>query len=282
MFCNIEHYKRMFNICKETWAKPILDNEYSNFQYWGYTASYDNLAHINQKEHIIYVPCDDSRKGTYIKTYLALYIIKTHPEIFGEFDYIFRTNVSTFINLELLNMLINNIKDEKEIYCGHIYIRQGKGEYNLPKDFYALLVGHSILFNKLYIELLNNKLNGPDDGIISYIFNKHWYKENKCPIDYYKMFGAFEYKGENIENVLQYIASKVTIYNGDKNDEEQLMFDLNDYYNENKEKITFNNVENILNKHEYILWVLIQNFVYSNSKTEIMIPITYEQTKMLL
>ena len=52
---------------------------------------------------MIQVPCDDSLSGTAEKTIKCLKFLR---EIGKDFDYVFRTNVSTYVNVFLLDKLV--------------------------------------------------------------------------------------------------------------------------------------------------------------------------------
>ena len=52
----------------ELYAKDIINNEFTNVDFWSYTASTDGKYHTNKKLHRLEVPTDDTLKGTYEKT----------------------------------------------------------------------------------------------------------------------------------------------------------------------------------------------------------------------
>ena len=200
MSCNQPFFLDQETNIKKLYAKDIIDNKYPNIDFYIYTASYDDKFHINKQEHKLYVPADDSLEGTFEKTQQAFKLI-THLNI--EYDYILRTNCSTYINVELINRFINEITlDNKKIYTGNIYLSDNAtGPYNWL--FYG--VGNALLLSKFWINVIiksnpllintyvNNK-NKPyykiDDNTIGLIVNDYALKHN---IDMYELWQSFKF-----------------------------------------------------------------------------------------
>lgn len=173
MCCNIRFFKQQFEVCKATWAKDIIENKYDNIEFWGYTASTDGKYHINKKTRMIEIPCDDSINGTYDKTVKCFKLLKKQNI---EFDYIFKTNCSTYINVDLLNLYVQNYcanNADNKIYTGNLYCTSdGTG----PMDYSLMAVGNSMLLPKCWVDTiisydveacrLLDRLNIPD-------YNKH-------------------------------------------------------------------------------------------------------------
>lgn len=120
MSCNHPFFEKQFNFAKDTWLKEVWN--FDNIDYCLYSSSETEKFYINKKKHIIKVPCDDSIFGTYDKTIKTLTLIE--QENIYDYDYIFRTNGSTYINISLLNEFIQNLKDEdwNKVYAPKIYL----------------------------------------------------------------------------------------------------------------------------------------------------------------
>ena len=81
-------------LCKNTWLK-FVDN-FDNINYYIYKAGkQDQIIH-----HDIFVKAPDDKDHTYTKTIRCFELINNRNI---EYDYIVRTNLSTFINIPLLN-----------------------------------------------------------------------------------------------------------------------------------------------------------------------------------
>lgn len=100
MSCNQPYFKGLLGAVKETWAKPLIKNKYDNIIWFSYT-SCDNkhpVPYVDFEEHMIYVDCEDDLHHTYEKTQKAYQMIK---DLF-DFDYVIRTNTTTFVNIDNL------------------------------------------------------------------------------------------------------------------------------------------------------------------------------------
>jgi hypothetical protein len=101
-----------------------------------------------------------------------------------EYDYIFRTNTSTYINVQLLNEFIQSITDDNILYGSEIY---SLSESTCPYPLCLFARGNSIILSKKHIGILLKDsypllyLNLCDDYTIGSIINSHWIKQN---IDY--------------------------------------------------------------------------------------------------
>ena len=263
MSCNQDFFQHQEEIIKTTYAKDIIEGKYPNIEFWIYTASFDTKYHVNHNEHKLYIPSDDSLNGTYEKTIKALKLINT---LKIEYDYIFRTNCSTYINIELLDRFINECQlNDETIYTGAIYCTDnGTGPFNWC--YYG--VGNAILFSKYWINiLLTNKpysfknyvvnKNEPyykiDDNTIGLIVNGYLFKNHKDMFDAWQNFD-FPMINNIPDKPQNYIAIPCREYNPEntRDNEEKYMKDIHNIIKENDIKQI--NINNILsNKTVHIL-----------------------------
>ena len=155
MCCNQELFQQQeYRLRTELYAKDILDNKFKNVDYWTYTASTDGKYHVNKKLHKIEVPTDDSLSGTYEKTYQTFKLL---DQLNIDYDYILRTNCSTYINVNLLKSFVNRLTDERIIYSNNVYCtKDGTGPY----EWSLYGVGNSLLLSKFWINIiLNNHIS---------------------------------------------------------------------------------------------------------------------------
>ena len=127
---NSDFSRKEQSVVESTWARPVIDGKYENIMYYAYTAMDDdmrentahkNLGVIDNVCSTIFVPTDDDLYATYKKTYVAL---KTLEPVIRRyrFDYIFKTDLKTYVNVPLLNEFVQTyINDfEEVIYTGLI------------------------------------------------------------------------------------------------------------------------------------------------------------------
>ena len=243
MYCNQDFFLREEKTVRETWAKDIIDNKYPDIDFYSYTASNNGQSYIDVDNKIIYINCDDSLTGTFEKTSKCFQLLISN-NILEKYDFIFRTNTSTYINISLLNAFLHSDKiDKYTIYGGDIYCAQSCcGPYNY--SYYA--VGNSMLIPKQYLQLINKEILNEyfekyynvipkrdcckkiDDNAIGFIIN--------CYLEYVKhIYHKMVYKifGNNnvIENANLFISTPIRIYNGNREQEFILYNKLIQNYN---------------------------------------------------
>lgn len=200
MSCNNEHFIEQEKVVRETWAKPILDGEYDNIEYYSYTASKSGNEWMDKKNHVIYCSGGDSIWETYQKTISCLKILKKNRV---QYDFIYRTNTSTVLNVGLLNALVQTLdKNTKEIWGGEIYA------VGVPcPDYYnAYMRGNSIILNKGHIDFIldmDKYIRVPseffaDDNVIGMLLNLRSYLSYDVPAYWLKSYGFAWYKSSKI------------------------------------------------------------------------------------
>ena len=68
MSCQDPFFRKEEMVCRDTWAKPILDKEYDNIEYFSYTGGHDR-SYVDFNDHHIYCKSGDGIFETYQKTY---------------------------------------------------------------------------------------------------------------------------------------------------------------------------------------------------------------------
>ena len=230
MYCNKDLFERGFEWIKNNWAKPVIDGKYPNIQFFGYTASKDGKYHIDQKRHIIQVPCDDELFGTAEKTIKTFRFIH---ELGLEYDYIFRTNTSTYINIPLMNQLVQEIYDEECVWAGILYASTDKGgpypfcvfpcgkgiimskklvDYVQRIDSleYAFSIDQSYEFNRIFPEVykIEDAAYKVDDNFLGLVLNSYFIgKRQENHLKHYKQFGII---GAN-ENITYQVSGYIDI-----------------------------------------------------------------------
>ena len=107
-------YEDLEKCGRETWAKDVIDGKYPNIDYW---AIYDckEDTHVDEKNHIVYVKTDflyDNIQQL-LSRWLTAYDVISKLK---QYDYVIRTNTSTWINIEWLNGFLAYQTDDSKIF----------------------------------------------------------------------------------------------------------------------------------------------------------------------
>lgn len=183
MSCQDEFFTKEEEILKQTWAKPIIDKEYSNIDFIIYRGGYDENSYSN-KTKVLKLHVEDGLQYTFKKTYMALNMVWNE---FRKYDYVFRTNTSTYVNVPLLNELVQRMEDDSIAYYSDIY---SLSEFCAPYPLCISGRGNGMLLSSKLIEIIlaeglpfiyfSNTTQGSDKGFlsddatISTILNSHW------------------------------------------------------------------------------------------------------------
>ena len=135
--------KRNKKIIKKTWIQNCPDN-INVFFYKSGTETF-----INKNNEII-LKVGKSTRDISKKNLLAFeYVLKNF-----EFEYLFRTTTTSYVNLKKLNdFIVDKFTDIKDLYCGKIM-----ETYDLEKNKQTFVSGAGILFSKATIQnIVKNK-----------------------------------------------------------------------------------------------------------------------------
>lgn len=192
--CNNDFFNREIECIKETYASNLPSN--INFIY--YTGN-------NEKEELIdnclKLTCSDDIHSTFRKTYFALEFLNKHNI---EYDYIVKTNTSTYINVKLLNEIINSIEDDKKLYCTELY---SLSDGCCPTPLALFARGNCIILSKYWQNIILHEgisflyLNIIDDKTIGNIHNSFNIKTKQQYIDNFVCFPHGWYKCINNKEI---------------------------------------------------------------------------------
>ena len=193
MSCQNDFFIEQEKYVKDTWAKDIIEGKYENMSFVIYRGGYEKNSYSKQ-DNLLKLNVEDDLNNTFKKTYFALSMI---DKIFEEYDYVYRTNTSTFVNVELLNEFIQNIDNDELLFSGEIY---SLSELNAPYPLCLSVRGNSLILSKKNINLiLKEGLTfiynlGCDDTTISNIFNSYHIKQGHDYKDFLRTFYHGWYK----------------------------------------------------------------------------------------
>lgn len=193
MSCQDDFFKHEEDIIRNTWLKDLPDN----IDYLFYRGDENLEKHkYNKEQHLLTLRCEDDMPNTFKKTYYAFNLIN---KLFKDYDYVFRTNTSTYVNVELLNKLVQDVcsKNQLEVWTSDIYSLSNSF---CPYPLYLYGRGNGILLSKKIIEIILEGglgflyLGKCDDWIIGNIINTHWINEQSSYEDLIKGYTHGWYK----------------------------------------------------------------------------------------
>jgi hypothetical protein len=166
MSCNQQTFLNEEEGVKQTYAKEILEGKHENLDILFYRGGADK-SFYDAREKLYLSTENDDLNGTYHKTLDAFRFVY---ENFPEYDYIIRTNTSTYINIEAILQFLNLEEDYSGKAIGTDLIIS---PINMSVPF---LRGHFLLFHKEIIkDLIDNTIQiecGIDDFVIGYMMGK--------------------------------------------------------------------------------------------------------------
>lgn len=192
MSCNDEFFVTQEQVIKETWIKKI--DKFDNINYIIYRGDPNIQKHkYDKQEHLLTLKCEDDVNNTFKKTYYAFNLAH---KIF-DYDYIFRTNTSTYVNVELLNEFVQNLDNDEILWSSDLYSLSNSF---CPYPLYLYGRGNGILLSKKLVDIILCEgisylyLEKCDDWLIGNILNSYWIKQGKDYLDYIKGYHHGWYK----------------------------------------------------------------------------------------
>lgn len=211
MSCNKEFFSLEEEIIRKTWAEKIINKQYQNIDIVFYVGD-DNInsTYFNNDSKTIVLRCEDDLENTFKKTIRAFEYINSNYE----YDYIFRTNTSTYVNVDLLNEFVQTIDSDDILYGTELY---SLSEACCPEPLDLFARGNGILLSKKLVSILL-KESLPfmyhelcDDFTIGNILNSYWIKQNKNYLSYIKGIPHGWYKCTSAD--INYNHKLCTFYN---------------------------------------------------------------------
>lgn len=189
MSCMDDFFERQIEKIKTTWAIDVINNKYDNIDFIYYKGNEqlrESFSYNSEKKELT-LRCEDDLDNTFKKTLYAFDWINVNKD----YDYIFRTNTSTYVNIELLNAFIQSLDDDNIAYTSELY---SLIEANAPKPMCIYGRGNGLILSKKLINILVSEglnllyLNITDDIAIGNVLNTYWIKRGKNYLDYIKSY----------------------------------------------------------------------------------------------
>lgn len=140
MSCNKDRYINDEEIIRETWGKDIIDGKYENLSIYFYRGGAEK-EYLDEEKHIIHLTSGDELNDTLVKSMDAFKWLKNKGL---EFDYIIRTNTSTYINVNAILDFLKRGQTTQKVYGPCINI--SPSSYGIPYlPGYFLILGKDIV-----------------------------------------------------------------------------------------------------------------------------------------
>ena len=180
MSADLPLFNELEKVSNETW-RNIDTEKYKNIdiEFWTYTdADYMQETYVDKDKHIIYIKRTHQFKESegYYKTFSkTIYALQELNKLGIKYDYLLRTNNSTWINLPMINEFLAWQNDDSQIFTGRIY-----SSFWSAFNLYA--GGELMIFSKRNIDILlklsekpedyEKRIPGCDDNLLFGLWNK--------------------------------------------------------------------------------------------------------------
>ena len=110
----IHLYEKLEQCGQNTWAKDVIDGKYPNIDYWTVIDCHED-SHIDLDKHIIYIKTDYTKDNIQqlLQRWLSAYELVSK---YKTYDYVLRTNISTWVNVEFINEMLAYETDDSKIF----------------------------------------------------------------------------------------------------------------------------------------------------------------------
>ena len=214
MSCKNDFFIEQEKYINSTWGKDIIDGKYPNIKLLKYHGGEENNQ-INNDTLALH--CEDDINNTFKKTYFTFSVIQ-QLEGYNDYDYIFRVNTSTYVNVPLLNAFVQSLEDDSILWCAELY---SLSEAMTPFPLYLFGRGNALLLSRKLVNIIMSEgfsylyFNMTDDNTIGNILNSYWMKNNQNYLNHIKSFrhGWFRCIGSNVKT-----ANKICQWNNENSD----------------------------------------------------------------
>ena len=251
---------RNMETIRNSYIKLYNENKFNNeFEFLFYIG---NSEKTYQENDILYCNAPDDIEHTFDKTIAAFNYISKNKD----FDFLIRTNISTYINIPLLDVVVNNLNNDN-IYANQFnayltsikYINDvyPRGDaYIISKNKLSEILN---LYDKINFEEVKNVLDNCDDTLIGLLYLKSYkdlYINHYIQLQYnFLPFFANDLSTDNYLDSCNVIFTRLKTCSPDASIS-GYSWDDNEYRLEDVKK--FNNINNII-KHNIHLYKDLDN-----------------------
>ena len=182
MSCNKPLYLEEETACRETFLKDVYDYGVPYLFYKGLNEEHNEQG-IDYDTQTIYVDAPDDLAGTGRKTALAL-----RESLDIDYDYLIKTNVSTYINIENVMRWIETWpgKDDTNIYGSRFIVNKASLDIPFPRGNFVIMSRKMVEGSLDIMDKLVGKDGIPktDDTLVG--LSMLYYQMKKLELDYIK------------------------------------------------------------------------------------------------
>ena len=184
MSCKDKFFVEQEAYIDNTWGKDILDGKYPNITLLKY---HGGESENKIEDNVFKLNCEDDINNTFKKTFVALSLCHNYYE----YDYIFRVNTSTYVNVPLLNAFVQSLEKDDILWCAETY---SLSEVMAPFPLYLYGRGNALLLSKFLVNVILGHgfsylyYNMIDDHVIGNILNSFWIKKGEDYLQHIKSF----------------------------------------------------------------------------------------------
>ena len=234
MSANLPLYNELEKVSNKTWRTIDKEKYNLDIDFWTYTDTEElnEPTHIDEKNHIIYIrrlSDYENNQGFYHTFSKTIYALEEIKKLGIEYDYLIRTNNSTWLNLPMINEFLAWQSDDSLIFTGRIYSAFWSA-FNIYGG------GELMIFSKRNVDILldicknpeniEGKQTGCDDNLIFGMWNKRLLDLNLAQNTYIRSLEDVIFKDKEINEDIDFskIAYQIKTYNA--SDETRLQYDL--------------------------------------------------------
>lgn len=163
---NVDLFNKLAECGKQTWAKDVVNGKYPNIEYWD-VIDWNKNSHIDLATHTIYVKTDYSKDNIeqLLNRFLEAYRLLSY---IGYYDWVLRTNPSTWNNIDLINEFLANETSDFPIYSFNFFATF-YSRFKLYASGASMIIPtrNIPILEKLYNSLSPDQKNATDDVLLS-------------------------------------------------------------------------------------------------------------------
>lgn len=156
MGCNCEPGARNIEAILNTYIKSYYNNKNLFKHNYDFIVYKGGFSEVKLNNNILHLTSPDDIKSTFMKTLEAFRFVENY-----NFDYIVRINISTYLNLFMLDNSIE-LFDKNNIYCNAICVYTDSLKY---KNFIFPRGDAYIMHKDLFLNILNNQYDPYSDDL---------------------------------------------------------------------------------------------------------------------
>lgn len=115
--CDLNYINQLEDTIRQTWGQKVKN--YNNIKLYFVKKSNNGKEYFDGVD-TIYVNCNDAMQHTFTKLGLGLRFL--HNVLHINYDYLIKTNTSTWLNIEMINKFISYLDNDDIIYGGELII----------------------------------------------------------------------------------------------------------------------------------------------------------------